>query len=552
MSNVSEFDVIVVGGGQAGGLPAATYLQKAGARVALIDARHELGAMNITHEYIPNCLSTLGVGAMLAGIAPMWEDLNLEDYGAKLLLSPISVGGLFPDGTCLSHYSSMQRTYDGIARFSKKDAERFKRIYDGITRNVFELDQLMWFSLPTPERLERLWEVAADVWGIPVDDLRDMNAFELVETTFESEYVRQFGLIGGAAQDFGDLGERGQGAFALSAGRGLPLGQMKGGNHKLVHVMTRLFLERGGTVLRDCPVERIIVEDGVATGVKLSETAPYPEKVIRAKHAVVNGVSVPLLLNMIGEEVIKEADANLAYKMKTWDMAAHADIAVTFVVKGFPRWKATDPDVRKAHFLWKMWGSWDNAKKWYLARKSGDLWGALGSFFEIAIPGAVDPSQVSPEGYVAVRTTQSVPFFSFRRQGGNAETWDDARETILQRYTDALEELAPGFKDQIVYSLVTTPLDLWRYNPSLVQGNPVGGSFIPTQWYLGRMPYRMPIKRLYMANGVWPCQFSVGAGGYNAACAVAEDMGIREQPWWTHKAAEWFFKNRERNMVILK
>ena len=52
MSNIREFDVIVVGGGQAGGLPAAAYLQKAGARVALVEGRHELGLLwvNLHHE----------------------------------------------------------------------------------------------------------------------------------------------------------------------------------------------------------------------------------------------------------------------------------------------------------------------------------------------------------------------------------------------------------------------------------------------------------------------------------------------------------------------
>lgn len=39
MSN--EYDVIVVGAGISGGIPAAAYLQKAGAKVLLIDANEE-------------------------------------------------------------------------------------------------------------------------------------------------------------------------------------------------------------------------------------------------------------------------------------------------------------------------------------------------------------------------------------------------------------------------------------------------------------------------------------------------------------------------------
>lgn len=555
MNNVNEFDVIVVGGGQGGGLPAATYLQKAGARVALIDARHELGAMNVTHEYIPGCFNTFCTGVMLNGIAPMWEDLNLEDYGAKLLLSPMHVGSLFPDGTCLFHYYDMQANYDGIARFSKKDAERAKRIYEGIARNTFEFNKLAWFALPTPEHLEHLWDLAADMWGIPTDDFKDMNAFELLESTFESEHVRQHFLCAAGPNVGGDIGEKGHGTFTIPFNMSVFPGQLLGGNHKLVHVMTRIFLDHGGTILRNCPVEKVMVENGVATGVKLLEAAPYSEKEIRARHAVISGVSVPLLLDMVGEDVLKEADATLTYKIKNWDMAARGTVVITYILKGFPKWRAIefDPAVTKAHFYFKMPGSWDNLQKWYLALKSNDLWSAFGHYHEIAIPGTLDTSQVSPEGYVAVRTEDAVPFFAFRRQDGTPEMWDDeeVRKTLLQKRTDAFEELAPGFKEQIMYSYVVTPLDLWRYNPSLIHGCASSGSYVPTQWYLDRMPYRMPIKGLYMASSVWPPQFSVGAGGYNAACVVAEDMGIREQPWWTHSHTEWFFKNLERNMVIL-
>jgi phytoene dehydrogenase-like protein len=44
------FDVIVVGGGVSGGLPAAAYLQKAGLDVAVVEARPELGNFCPTHE----------------------------------------------------------------------------------------------------------------------------------------------------------------------------------------------------------------------------------------------------------------------------------------------------------------------------------------------------------------------------------------------------------------------------------------------------------------------------------------------------------------------
>ena len=62
MAGEKEFDVIVIGAGASGGLPAAAYLQKAGARVVLIEAMNEAGRSCMTHEIIPGSLYTQCAG----------------------------------------------------------------------------------------------------------------------------------------------------------------------------------------------------------------------------------------------------------------------------------------------------------------------------------------------------------------------------------------------------------------------------------------------------------------------------------------------------------
>jgi phytoene dehydrogenase-like protein len=46
----ADFDVIVIGGGLSGGLPAAAYLQKAGLQVLIVEANSERGTFCCTHE----------------------------------------------------------------------------------------------------------------------------------------------------------------------------------------------------------------------------------------------------------------------------------------------------------------------------------------------------------------------------------------------------------------------------------------------------------------------------------------------------------------------
>jgi len=542
-------------GVRGGGLPAATYLQKAGARVALVEARHELAALNVCHEFIPGCANTFCTSAMVNGTAPMWEDLDLESYGTRLIVAPMHIGNIFPDGKCTMHYYDIETNCAKIARFSQKDAERSRRVYEGIKKNLGEFATLSWFSLPSPERLERLHELMADMWGVPLKDYMDMNAFEFLESMFESDHVRIHWLGSTGCLAFGDPGVKAQGPFTNLFSYTIFPGLIPGGNHQLAHVMLRIFLKYGGTILRDCPVKKIIVSNGVATGVQLADTAPYPEKELRATHAVLSGVSAPLLMDLVGEDEIKKVDAKLASKMKGWDMNSRGALVVCYVLKGFPKWKAAeyDPDLNKCYFNWKVWRNWDAVLEWYKAWKEKDLWGLYNHFHEIAIPGALDVTQVSPEGYLTVRTEDVVPYDAFEKEGKTPEMWDDEnlRRTLIQNRTDEFEELAPGFTKQIVYSYIVTPLDFWRYNPSLVGGNAASGSYVPDQWYDGRIPYRLPIKGLYASVSVWPPQYSLGAGGYNAAAAIAEDMGIRDQSWWTHRPVEWFFKNLGRNMVVL-
>ena len=162
-----EYDVIVVGGGIAGGIPAATYLQKAGAKVVIVEARHELGTFIPTEEIWPGVLSSAHAAGNWSGSSPVWEDLNLEDYGHRLIASPIGVGVTREDGKNILLKHGLAKTCEAVARYSEKDAERVKKILPAFMKNVVELNELILFSQPSPEKLDLLYEKVADLWGAP-------------------------------------------------------------------------------------------------------------------------------------------------------------------------------------------------------------------------------------------------------------------------------------------------------------------------------------------------------------------------------------------------
>jgi phytoene dehydrogenase-like protein len=111
---------------------------------------------------------------------------------------------------------------------------------------------------------------------------------------------------------------------------------------------------------------------------------------------------------------------------------------------------------------------------------------------------------------------------------------------------EIMAQLVPGWDELVLDQYDWTPLDNWRLNRSAKYGQVVGGDFTEDQWLLDRMPYRMPVEQLYMSNGVWPVGLSWMAAGYNAAQAIAEDAGVRGQPWWRARPCEWYLGNLDR------
>lgn len=552
---MQEFDVIVIGAGLAGGLPAGAYLQKAGARVLMVEANQEVGTHCKSNEFFPNAMCTPCASGYFGGASPMWEDLELEDYGLRYLFPRRSFGAFFPDHTNLFlGPADAEGTTRDLARFSERDAQKFLSIIGPAMEAFVEMNELMCFSPPAPRNLIRIYETLAHIAGVRVDDFVEMNAFEFLRVMWEDDRVRQVLFQPGCATlTIGDPTQKGQGPLAVMGTLFVPSGQLAGTNHSLVHALVRIFLDHGGTLWRNTPVEKIVTEKGVAKGVQLSDAAVmFPGQTILARHAVVSNVGARKSLELIGEESMMAADPYLAVKMKYFDNASRSSSVTIWALKGAPKWKsaAFNPVISKADFFYKGKDSLDDWKEWFMAERSGDPEKAFGGWWEILIPGNVDPTQNSPEGVTTMRMEEILPFW-WRDVDGNAhpEKWDDMKWELVKRREEVFEQYAPGFKDQIVDVLAITPLDLWRGNMASEYGDGIGGAYGGSQFYLDRMPYRMPIKNLYMSNSVWPISLSWGATGYNAACCVAEDMGIRKQPWWIHRPGEWLMKNLTRLLV---
>ncbi|HYB87485.1 MAG TPA: NAD(P)/FAD-dependent oxidoreductase [Streptosporangiaceae bacterium] len=543
-----EFDVIVVGAGLSGGLPAAAYLQKAGLQVLVVEANAEAGTFCCTHETWPQTLDSPHVGVSFAGNSPVIADLDLESFGFRFAASPVILATTYADGTNCLICQEPARTAENFARHSARDGQRMLEIQSRVDETMVEFNELSSFSPhPDPGKLRRIFDLCAYAMDYPVEQMMEMTGPELCERTFETDACRQILMTPVAFWEHGAPFARGQGAFGTTFALYYTTGVGIGGNEVLVDALTRCFLAHGGELWTSAQATEVLVSGGRAVGVRLSGRSVRPEAEVTARIAVISNAGVHETLQLVGEDAIRQADPLLAAKMRYWKMGLRGSHVTSWLLDRRISWKsaAFDPLIDEAILVYRAFDSWAGTKQYLVDMLGNDTWRASGQLMEFTYPAAADPSSVSPDGHTILRAEECFPY-ALHGLGGPA-AWDGPlRGELVAARSAVLAGLAGDWDEAVLDCYDWTPLDNWRLNRSARFGQVVGGDFTEDQWILGRMPYRMPLPGLYMSNGVWPVGLSWMAAGYNAAQVVAADAGVRQRDWWRSRPCEWYYRNLPR------
>lgn len=530
-----SYDVVIVGAG-VNGLACGAYLAKAGLEVAVIEKRNECGPFALTEDIFGAGVPVdTHAGVCFLPMSPAWGDLDLSSFGFEIIFPEVSGATVWPDKNLIYYTFDRQKNAEAIARYSQKDAKTYLRIAEQLAPRVPEIAERAVFTAPSPEGEDYLFSLGSFV-GFNPRDLRTMNGMELLDLLYENEYVRT-SLLGMANIGvYGDPAEKGEGAVMTLLGWGLGTGVPKGGMHNLVHALVRCYRHHGGTLMLNAPVAKVTWAAGRPDGVVLEEDSAFGPREIKARKAVVMHTSPPIALKILGNDEVARGDAELQRKMDYWDMTGHCAFTSYFLLKEPAHWGSAswNPDIMKCPYPVRAWDSWDHAARSLQYTRNEELFAVAADVAEMYNLGAVDPSRRSPDGKCAMVFEIEYPV-NLRRYGG-IKAWDNREITdqIHESHLAQIEALAPKFRDLVLASTYSTPLDNWRRNPSAIYGHELGGDVSGAQWYMGRMPNRSNIAGLYFSNGVWPGSLTHLATGYITACCVAEDLGVRKQEWWCH------------------
>lgn len=561
---MEDYDAIIIGGG-VNGLTTAAYLSKSGLKTLVLEARGECGAhCDTTEPGLPGFTHNLHATWLISAMSPCVKDLELDtQFGLEHVTTEYCYGKTFADGKNILMGVDPLKTFTSWEKHSEKDSLFFMEAADYCLDHLEETKEIFHnflFKAPSEATLKQTGKMVEDLLSacsldIPLtfDQIWNMNGFDLTRVLFESEYTRtliqSLSWIAGMPPIHPSVGSMGA-ILTMLCGPFFPVHQAKGGSHALTHALVKAATAYGARILPCCPVEEIIIKNGEAKGVRLSDHSVFPGETIFAKKIISNITLIPTFRHLIKEEHIGK---EMVKRIDKFDYNEQNLFATYWALDGPPQFASAEYDDGIQKCFTGYFGGKDTAK---LTEFNNDLINRVihpdihANWF---IPSLTDPTQAPKDCHTAFVWLDAPPQPKSWKHGSlnGLPAWDDIKYKMADEVVNTFEKYAPGFKNLIKDQIIYTPFDMQRNNPSAVLGNWLGGSVIPSQWYMKRPVEgvlkgggsRTFLKNLYLSNSIHLFSYSGLSSGYIAASEVAEDLGAREQPWWQDKALNWYLDN---------
>ncbi|HEY3082333.1 MAG TPA: NAD(P)/FAD-dependent oxidoreductase [Chloroflexota bacterium] len=521
-----QHDVIVVGGGH-NGLVCAAYLARGGKRVLVLERRHLVGGAAVTEEIHPGFRYSSAAYLVSLMQPRIIRELELDRYGYEVFPKEPAYFAPFPDGRYFFMWRDLGRTCEEIAKFSRRDAERYPEYELFLERLAVFIEPTLLEPPPNvPPREMRDWVAlgrlglrmlrlgSSDMVGLV--RMLTVSVKDLLDRWFESSQLKVALASDGVIGTNG--GPRTPGtAYVLlhhqmggvGGVRGL-WGFARGGMGAVSNAIAEAARWAGAEIRTESPVERILVRGDEAYGVVLEGGdelyAPIVVSNCDPKRTFLKLLDARVLPDEFRCEVEAFRCTGSSFKVNLALDALPEYTALPGAALG-PQHRGTThicPDVDY------MERAWDDAKH---GRTSGE------PLLEITIPTAYDPSLAPPGKHVMSVFVQYAPY-----QLRDTD-WAEEKERFADRVIDTLAQYAPNIRNVILHRHCLSPLDL-ETEFGMTGGNIFHGEMSPDQLFSfrpvpGWARYATPIRNLYLCgSGTHPGGGVMGAPGYVAASVI--------------------------------
>jgi len=526
----SKYSAIIIGAGH-NGLVTAAYLARAGRKVLVLERREVIGGCTVTEELWPGFKVSTASYVNSLFRPEIIRDLELKRHGFVMLpRSPSSFTPL-PDGRYLLMGPDKEMTRREVSKFSKRDAENLPKFEAMLERVAGFLEPMLLETPPnpwstSPRDLLQLAKVGWNFRKLGVDGQQAIEiltgaASPILDRWFESEEVKTTISTDAIIGAFATPSMPGT-AYVLfhhvmgecDGVRGV-WGYVRGGMGALASAIASAAKEHGAEIKTNAPVSRILIKDGSAAGVALSDGTEYRATI------VASGVdaNVTFLRLMDRKELppdFVEAVRHLDYSSASCKINLALSEVPNFTClpcKGVgPQHHGTIHISPNRTYIEK---AFDCAKYGYISENP---------VIEATMPSSLDDT-VAPAGkHIMSMFTQYFPY----KLASDAGTLEENKKNYAERCIDIMTEYAPNFRRSVIDYQVLAPADLESMF-GLTGGNIMQGVMsLSSLGFMRPLPgyadYRTPIKGLYLCGAAThPGGGVMGACGYNAAREILRD-----------------------------
>jgi phytoene dehydrogenase-like protein len=519
------WDVILIGAGQ-NSFALGSYLGMAGLKTVICESRLENGGRLASEEItLPGYWhNTLAYFQDNRESSPVWEELQWEKrHHAEFVAPPVIGSLLLRDGRAVSQHQSLDDTIRSISRFSERDAAAWRRFHDthyALIRN---------FLIPyyyQPPRWNTAAEQALDAEPGGKEFLRlwRMTCGEVVDELFECDGVKtlvlsQMAIPRGVAVDYPGSGIE---VLKLIAGDEKPE-LARGGSHSIAQVLQRAYVRNGGQIRAMHAVDKILLAEGRAAGVRLRDGREW-----KARLAVVSDAHpYSTFIEMIGAEHLP---TSFIERVESIELDEFSCFQVHLALKAPLRYafhEAADPAIRRAMnitmgpetpaHLYEMWQE----------IRAGEF--PRHVCLHAVCPSVFDPLQ-APNAKHTASLYMPVPF---QLKGREPQDWVKLKNDFMSSVLEIWRGYATNLTEEnIEMKVALDPFYIAGRWPNMRRGGVWGARKVLRQMGVNRpleelSGYRTPVEGLYQIGvATHPADAVIGGSGRNCWQVMKEDLKL--------------------------
>jgi phytoene dehydrogenase-like protein len=520
-----QWDVILIGAGQ-NNFALGTYLGMAGLKTVVCESRLENGGRLASEEItIPGYWhNTLTYFQDNREVSPVWKDLNWANGHHAAFVSPAVVSSLLlQDGQSICHHQSLDSTLASIEKLSHKDADVWRATYNRFHKMIREFLIPYYYTPPqdTGTVLERL---EAEPVGKDFKRLWQLTPRQVVNELFENDAVKtlvlsQMAIPRGVGLDYTSGGVE---VLKMIAGDEKPE-LARGGSHSIAQVLQRAYVHNGGQIRAVHHVEKILVDDNRAVGVRLRDGREW-----KARLAVVsNADPYSTFVEMIGDEHLPRT---FLERVKDIQVDEFSYFQVHVALKAPVRYalhEAGDPAVGRAMNVNMGPKQPTDIEAMWKEIRAGEFPDHI--CLHAICPTAFDPLQ-APKAKHAASVYVPVPY---QLKGKRPEDWVKLKNNFMDAVLRIWRRYATNLTDEnIEMKVAMDPFYVSGRWPNMRRGSVWVARKIATQMGEQRpieqiADYRTPIQRLYQVGvAMHPADAVIAGSGYNCWQAMKEDLKL--------------------------